>query len=93
MAAALILLALGVSRDVVRQDFLLTNAHYRHPPLPPSDTPADVLAVLWQVQEGFLDAALHAIDVDHGGVDGYLRSRLGLTSAARAALAVRYLQG
>ncbi len=93
VAAALILLALGVPRDVVRQDFLLTNAHYRHPPLPPTDTPADVLAVLWQVQEGFLDAALQAIDVDHGGVDSYLRVRLGLSDAARSALAERYLQG
>lgn len=97
VAAALILLALGVPREVVRQDFLLTNAHYRHPPLPPTDSPADVpadvLAVLWQVQEGFLDAALQSINVDHGGVDRYLRVRLGVSDAARAALAARYLQG
>ena len=92
VAAALILLALGVPREVVRQDFLLTNAHYRHPPLPPTDTPADVLAVLWRVQESFLDAALQAIDVDHGGVDRYARVRLGLSDAARAALVARYLQ-
>lgn len=32
VAAALILLTLGVPRDPVRQDFLLTTVHYRHPP-------------------------------------------------------------
>ena len=92
VAAALILLALGVPLDVVRQDFLLTNLHYQHPPLPPTDTPADVMAVLWQVQDSFLDAALLAVDQDHGGIKRYLRVRLGLTDTALAQLASRYLQ-
>ena len=51
------------------------------------------LAVLWQVQEGFLEAALHAIDTDHGGIDAYLRKRIGLGPAAVGALSARYLQG
>ena len=42
----------------------------------------------WQ---GFLDAALHSVDVDHGGVERYLLERLGLTNAALDALAARYL--
>ncbi len=101
VAAALILLALGVPRDLVRQDYLLTNRHYRHPPLPITntpdtpdtpDTPADVLAVLWRVQDGFLDAALQAVDHDQGGLDRYLRVRLGLSDAALNTLAARYLQ-
>ena len=41
VAAALILLALGVPREVVMQDFLLTNQHYQHPPLVASDTPPE----------------------------------------------------
>ena len=96
VAAALILLALGVPRDVVLQDYLLTNLVYRHPPLPqasnPTDTPADVLAVLWRVQAGFLQAALQVIDTDHGGIDRYLAQRIGLSPAAMATLAARYLQ-
>jgi protein-tyrosine phosphatase len=91
-AAALILLALGVPRPVVEADFLLTNQHYRHQRLPPTDTPPDVLAVLWTVQQRFLDAALHAVEADHGGVARYLEQKLGLSPAAQKALAARYLQ-
>ncbi len=92
VAAALILLALGVPRDVVVDDYLLSNLHYRRPPAPAGEIAADALAVVWQVQDGFLHAALRAIDDDHGGVDRYLERRLGLSRAARDALAARYLQ-
>ena len=92
VAAALILLALGVPRDQVLQDYLLTNALYQHTALPHSETPADVLAVLWRVQAGFLDAALQTVDDEQGGIDRYLQARLGLGPAEREALARRYLQ-
>jgi protein-tyrosine phosphatase len=91
-AAAMILLALGVPRDVVVQDYLLTNRHFRHPPMPPSAIPPDAVAVLWGVQEDFIEAALHAVDTDHGGVERYLAERLKLTPAARQLLRERYLQ-
>jgi protein-tyrosine phosphatase len=91
VAAALILLALGVPRDVVVQDYLLTNTHFRHPPMPASETPPEVLQVLWRVQDGFLAAALETIDAQPGGLDAYLQ-RLGLGPAALAALRARYLQ-
>ncbi len=92
VAAALLLLALGVPLAVVKQDYLLTNEHYRHPPMPASRTPPDVLAVLWRVREDFLDAALQAVEQDQGGLDRYLSQRLGLGPAARDELAARYLQ-
>ena len=92
VAAALVLLALGVSRDVVLQDYLLTNQHYRHPALPRSDTPLEALQVLWRVQDGFLDAALQAIDSQPGGLPQYMQQRLGLGPAALTALRQRYLQ-
>lgn len=92
VAAALILLALGVPRAVVDADYLLTNEHYSRPPTPPTDTPPDALKVLWTVRPAFLDAAFAAIERDHGGVDRYLRQRLGLGDAALAKLADRYLE-
>jgi protein-tyrosine phosphatase len=92
IAAALVLLALGVPRDVVLQDYLLTNELAA--PLPPpqqSTRPIEALAVLWRVQQGFLDSALHIIDSDHGGITRYLTQRLRLSDAALATLATRYL--
>ena len=90
-AAALILLALGVPRAMVMQDFLLSNALYRRPDLPVTQTPREALEVLWRVEEGFLQAALDALDAEHGGVEVYLEQRLGLGPAARRHLAERYL--
>jgi protein-tyrosine phosphatase len=90
-AAALVLLALGVTRDVVMQDYLLTNEVFERPPRGRSEISDEALAVLWRVQQGFLDAALHAVDADHGGVERYLHQRLGLSRAALDELAARYL--
>ena len=91
-AAALILLALGVPRPVVMQDYLLTNGLYRRPQSLVSSAPNEVLDVIWRVQEDFLQAALQAVDRDHGGVLPYLAQRLGVDDAARRRLAELYLQ-
>jgi protein-tyrosine phosphatase len=77
---------------VVLQDYLVTNRVFKQPPSAQGGLSADVLAVLWRVQPGFLDAALHAVDTDHGGVERYLGERLGLGPAALRSLADRYLQ-
>ena len=92
IAAALVLLALGVSRDMVLADYLLTNELVRDPAQIESATPLEARAVLWRVQQGFLDTALTIVDDDHGGVERYLRQRLRLSPAALRALASRYLQ-
>jgi protein-tyrosine phosphatase len=91
-AAALILHALGVSREQVMEDYLLTNLHYQRPPATVAGRlPEEVLEVLWRVQEPFLDAAMELVDRDHGGMDRYLAEVLGMDRAARAQLAERYL--
>ncbi|MFD1711913.1 tyrosine-protein phosphatase [Ottowia sp. GY511] len=90
-AAALILMALGVPRDVVMQDYLLTNEHYRMPELDESRAPREVLYVLWRVQEDFLDAALDAVEQDYGGMPAYLARELHVGDAERRRLAALYL--
>ena len=92
-AAALILLALGVPRAVVMQDYLLTNALYRPPREwgDASSVPAG-LQVLWRVQEDFLEAALHGVEVEYGGMAAYLERVLGLNAAAQKRLASLYLE-
>lgn len=91
-AAALVLLALGVPRELVMQDYLLTNGLYRRPESLRSSAPEEVLNVIWRVREDFLQAALQAVDRDHGGVPRYLEQRLGVDEAARRRLADLYLQ-
>ncbi|MFV0680777.1 tyrosine-protein phosphatase [Ottowia sp.] len=91
-AAALILLALGVERSVVMQDYLLTNELYRMPTLEGGRTSPEVLHVLWRVQADFLDAALDAVERGHGGVDQYLAQALGVGAAERRQLQAVYLE-
>jgi protein-tyrosine phosphatase len=90
-AAALVLLALGVPRDVVLQDYLLTNQVFQLPPPGRHGISDEAMAVLWRVQQGFLDAALRVVETDHGGVERYLHQRLGLSHAALKVLQTRYL--
>jgi protein-tyrosine phosphatase len=91
-AAAMILLALGISRDAVMEDYLLTNRCYRAPAAPPdARVPTAAREVLWGVRAEFLAAALDVIDTDCGGVDAYLDSQLGMGPAERARLAQAYL--
>jgi len=78
LAAALILSALGVSQDDILQDYMLTNALYRHEPGVTAALSPDVMAVVWRVQEGFLHTALQTIDADFGSMARYLEVRLGL---------------
>jgi protein-tyrosine phosphatase len=92
VAVALVLLALGVPRDIVMQDYLLTNELAHDPVHIDSATPLEARAVLWRVQRQFLDTALRIVDVDHGGIERYLTQRLRLSRAALDTLAARYLQ-
>src|SRR5882724_3625808 len=91
-ACALILHTLGVSDDVISEDYLLTNRYYRRDPANGSELPDDVKNVLGTVQTSFLGAAFEAIDADYGDLETYLRDGLGLGHAERASLEARYLQ-
>jgi protein-tyrosine phosphatase len=91
-AAALLLLALGVSQRDVMQDYLLTNSLYRRPAGLGGTAPDEALRVIWQVQEDFLQAALQLVAHEYGGMERYLAQRLGVGAAARQRLYQLYLQ-
>ena len=91
-AAALLLSALGVPREVVMQDYLLTNDVYRQPATVSKFASQEVLDVLWKVQPGFLEAALQTVEVRHGTVEDYLEKDLGLGQAQRQRLEQLYLE-
>jgi protein-tyrosine phosphatase len=91
-ACALILHALGVSQDIISEDYLLTNRFYRRDPNHSTDLPDEIRQVLGSVQASFLAAAFEAIEADYGDLETYLRDGLGLGKAERAHLEARYLQ-
>src|ERR1700716_4311166 len=91
-ACALILHALGVSDELIAEDYLLTNRFYRRDPSASSDLPEDVRKVLASVETSFLAAAFDAIRADFGDLHSYFNDGLGLGAGARAKLAARYLE-
>lgn len=91
-ASALILQALGVADEVIAEDYLLTNRHYRRDASNASDLPADVLDAIGKVETSYLAAAFEAIGREYGDLETYLRDGLKLGAPERTALKARYLQ-
>lgn len=103
VAAALILTALGVPRETVTEDYLLSNRYYK--PKAPADgaaqdpaaqlfarLPPEVVAVFMGVDAQFLDAAFAGMTEEYGSVEGYLEQAIGLDAAARETLRQRYTE-
>ncbi|WP_342730443.1 tyrosine-protein phosphatase [Bradyrhizobium sp. B117] len=91
-ASALILHALGVSDDVIAEDYLLTNQHYKRDALAAIDLPEDVRNAIGSVEASYLAAAFEAVGKEYGDLETYLREGLKLGTAQRDALKERYLQ-
>ncbi|WP_298243941.1 tyrosine-protein phosphatase [uncultured Bradyrhizobium sp.] len=91
-ASALILHALGVPDDVIVEDYLLTNQHYRRDATAAIDLPEDVRNAIGSVEASYLAAAFEAVGREYGDVETYLRDGLKLGATERAALKARYLE-
>lgn len=81
---AMVLAALGVPRDVVMEDYLLTNQR-----VTPRDTgrfTPDILHALGTVYPEYLQSAWAVIDGEFGGIDSYLENGVGLSQPDREAL-------
>ena len=100
-AVALVQHALGVDRDAIIADYLLTNVagnieariaagaeQIRAHRGPITDA---TIRVLMGVEEDYIVAAFNAVEARHGGVDAYLADVIGLDAAAVAALRQDYL--
>ncbi|MFT4047877.1 MAG: tyrosine-protein phosphatase [Solimonas sp.] len=92
IAAALILGALGVQREAIVEDYMLTNALLAAQP--PSGAlhrrlghlPANVVRAVLGSDADYLEAAFSAIDERHGSVGTYLREALCVDADALAAI-------
>jgi protein-tyrosine phosphatase len=82
VAAALVLTALGVPYQTVKEDYLLSNVMLDKSWLSrgtgmPGMSP-DVARALMGVDGSYLDAAFDQMNKDYGSVDGYLKKELGV---------------
>ena len=100
VGAALILAALGVPRETIIEDYLLTNSHADWDWLLAQRNTlvararrmrAEVLEPLLTVNVAYLDALFSTLDEEHGGIEGYLANALGVDALAREALRARLL--
>jgi len=98
-AAALILSALGVPRQIVVQDYMLTNDVYNveatllnKAPERYAHYPAGVGAAIARADPGYIEAALDAAEMGEGGFAGFLEAELGVTPEGLRALQNRFLE-
>jgi protein-tyrosine phosphatase len=101
LAAAIVLLALGVPKGVVMQDYLASNTYlagrnraieWRVRIFSAFRTDPATLRPLLGVEPRYLNAAFEAMEEDYGSIDNYLREALGADDAFRAALRERFLE-
>jgi protein-tyrosine phosphatase len=84
VASALVLTALGVPYETVREDYLLSNGApgmamlASSLPGPFASLPPETMRLLAGVDASYLDAAFDQIRKDYGSVDGYLKNELGM---------------
>jgi protein-tyrosine phosphatase len=99
-AAAMILLALGVPRDLVMRDYLLTARYY----LPDRELErlrrkyqlehmvAESILPMLEVHEDYLAMALRHIEDNYASIEEYLEQALGVGPVELAELRARYLE-
>ncbi len=102
-AVAMVQHALGVSRDAIIADYMLTNHASRLEERIASeafkDLPryaamdAETVRALWGVKEDYIATALRATEDRYGDFDTYLEAVLGIDAKAREALRAHYLEG
>jgi protein-tyrosine phosphatase len=99
VAMAVILLALGVERAAVEEDYLKSNDPHKRYQVKPGpgagSREPEVLALLSPLFEArieYLTEAFDTIDATWGGVDRYLREGLGLSDEALERLRDRLLE-
>lgn len=91
-ATAIVLTVLGVSRDDIMRDYLLTNVELRPALQPVLDAFAmaggdpELLEPVLSVRSAYLDAAFDQAGRCYGSMDGYLTSGLGVSDRLRQRL-------
>jgi protein-tyrosine phosphatase len=100
VAAAMLLTALGVPRETVIQDYLLTNRYLKPDKLWADQnasvqlkglSPAILRAVI-AADRRYIEALFRSMDTHRGGAEGFLRDEMGLSAADLAKLRQLYTE-
>jgi len=86
IATALLLLAVGVTRDEVLEDYAISNWQRRPVDLFRDSAVAEAVEEIMSAHVDYLAAGLAAIERAHGSIDAFLARGLGLTPAERGGL-------
>lgn len=103
LGSALMLLALGVPKETVVQDFLLSNTYreaYNKAAVDAmvkqfnltDDNAIEVIRALMDVRPEYINAAFDEIASKYGSIQGFLEKGLGLSAAEQAKLKKMYLE-
>lgn len=92
IATALILSALGLPRETIYADYLMSNRFYHSTAGAMGALPPDVAAALNGVDESYLRAAFDAIDAQYGSLNAYIERGLGVDAAGVARLRALYTE-
>jgi protein-tyrosine phosphatase len=93
VGVALLLSALGVPRDVVVEDYLLTNRYRRDlSAILQRRVDPDVLDVVVAAHADYLDAAFDSIRRHWGGIEQFIAGALGLDRADLSTLQEQLLE-
>lgn len=100
-SAYLILTALGVDRETIMKDYMLTNTalmNYLHGQTAAlraghhNETEITNFVALWSADKAYLQAAIQAIQSDYGDTKGFLTKGLGLSNTDLNDFRQMYLQ-
>jgi protein-tyrosine phosphatase len=86
VGSAFLLLAVGVERDEVFEDYLISHYQRRAIDLFSGNAPDDAVFEIMSAREEYLAAALAAIDREFGSFDAFAARSLGFSVAERDAL-------
>ena len=90
--AAVVLEALGVPRETIMEDYLLTNRHWDRGGREPEGLPREIYEPVFAAREEYLAASWATLDREHGGLEGWLDRAVGFGAEDRARLRAAMLE-